>query len=88
MSEPARPLPVAGTVEPPRPLPAVCRKLRTKRAFGVFAPNGDLAAWQEGLSNAAVYWCLETLENVGPDDTFVHAHHCLAGRSCFRPCDA
>jgi len=79
-------LPIAGIVEPPRPLPAVCRKLRTKRAFGAFAPSG-LAGWQEGLSTAAIYWCLETMENVGPDDTFVHAHHCQAGRSCYRPCD-
>jgi hypothetical protein len=61
----------------------VCRRLRTKTAFGSF--RGKLYAWQSGHSTTAVYWCLRTMETVGPDDTFAHPHACLSGRGCFEP---
>lgn len=59
----------------------VCRRLRTKTAFGSF--RGKLYAWQSGRSTTAVYWCLRTMETVGPDDSFAHPHACLSGRGCF-----
>jgi hypothetical protein len=59
----------------------VCRRLRTKTAFGTF--RGNLYSWQSGRSTTAVYWCLRTMETVGPDDTFAHPHACLSGRGCF-----
>lgn len=61
----------------------VCRRLRTKRAFGSF--HGNLYSWQSGDSTTAVYWCLRTMETVGPDDGFAHPHACTSGRECFVP---
>ncbi len=61
----------------------VCRLLRTKTAFGKF--RGGAYSWQSGRSTTAVYWCLRTMENVGPDDGYTHPHTCRAGRSCFEP---
>ena len=60
---------------------AVCRMLRTKTAFGTF--RGHLYAWQSGRSTTAVYWCLRTMETVGPDDDYTHPHACCKGRGCF-----
>lgn len=61
----------------------VCRRLRTKTAFGTF--RGNLYSWQSGRSTTAVYWCLRTMETVGPDDGYAHPHACLRGRGCFEP---
>jgi hypothetical protein len=61
----------------------VCRRLRTKKAFGSF--RGNLYSWQSGSSTTAVYWCLRTMETVGPDDDYAHPHACLRGRGCFEP---
>jgi hypothetical protein len=63
----------------------VCRRLRTKSAFG--AVVSDEAAWQSGASTTAVYWCLDTMEPVGPDDDSVDAHRCRSGRECFHSSD-
>ncbi len=68
----------AGTV------PVVCRMLRTKRGFG--SPMGG-AAWQDGVSTTAAYWCLRTMEPAGPDDGYAHPRVCGEGRSCFLPPD-
>lgn len=59
----------------------VCRRLRTKKAFGSF--HGNLYSWQSGDSTTAVYWCLRTMETVGPDDGFAHPHACVGGRECY-----
>jgi hypothetical protein len=59
----------------------VCRMLRTKTAFGTF--RGNMYAWQSGRSTTAVYWCLRTMETVGPDDDYTHPHTCREGRGCF-----
>lgn len=61
--------------------PVVCRYLRTKMAFGSFAP--DVPDWRLGDSSTAVYWCLCTMESAGPDEDFAHAKKCRAGRRCF-----
>jgi len=61
----------------------VCRRLRTKKSFGSF--QGNLYSWQSGASTTAVYWCLRTMETVGPDDGYAHPHACLSGRDCFDP---
>jgi hypothetical protein len=63
--------------------PVVCRKLRTKVAFG--SPHPGLRDWRYGDSTTAVYWCLVTMETGGPDDGFAHPHCCQAGRGCFVP---
>jgi hypothetical protein len=61
--------------------PVVCPMLRTKTAFGTFV---DRDAWQEGNSSTAVYWCLRTMETVGPDEALAHPQSCCAGRSCYQ----
>lgn len=58
----------------------VCRKLRTKLAFGTLEGVPD---WRDGESSEASYWCLRTLESFGPDGSFSHPHRCGSGRSCF-----
>ncbi|EYF02956.1 hypothetical protein [Chondromyces apiculatus] len=63
--------------------PVVCRKLRTKQAFG--SPHPGLLDWRHGHSSTAVYWCLSTMETAGPDDSYAHPHGCRAGRSCYLP---
>lgn len=60
--------------------PVVCRKLRTKMAFGSIEGRRD---WRHGESSTAVYWCLVTMESAGPDDGFAHPHGCQSGRRCF-----
>lgn len=60
--------------------PVVCRKLRTKMAFGALQGVED---WRFGESTTATYWCLRTMETAGPDDSFCHPHSCQQGRSCF-----
>ena len=62
--------------------PVVCRKLRTKLAFSSLEGLGD---WRHGDSTTAAYWCLRTMEPVGPDDSFSHPHSCQSGRACFTP---
>jgi hypothetical protein len=65
-----------------RPMPVVCRHLRSKGAGVVY---GDPVRWESGYFPNAVFWCLTTVEPVGPDDGLVHPHACIAGRACF--CD-
>jgi hypothetical protein len=55
--------------------------LRTKTAFG------SSEEWKRGDSTTANYWCLNTMEAVGPDDNFVHPHACGARRCCFQDPD-
>jgi hypothetical protein len=62
-------------------LPEVCDMLRTKTAFG---NHIGYRPWQKGESATAVYWCLQTMSTVGPDDQFVHAKSCCDGRVCFQ----
>lgn len=66
-------------------LPVVCFCLRTKEAFGIM--EGNPAPWQAGEMTSASYWCLKTMDAVGPDDQIVHAKDCRAGRGCFRDPD-
>jgi hypothetical protein len=61
-------------------LPVVCRKLRTKLAFGSLE---GLTDWRFGDSTTAAYWCLRTMEQFGPDGSFSHPHGCHSGRGCF-----
>jgi hypothetical protein len=66
-------------------VPVVCRKLRTKTAFGTL--EGLTRDWREGASSTAVFWCLRTMETWGLDQRPAHAAQCRAGRACFEPPD-
>jgi hypothetical protein len=70
----------------PTDAPAVCRLLRTKKYFGDYS-DSDIPPWHAGASTTAIFWCLETMQSVGPDDGLVHANSCRAdcGRLCFKP---
>jgi len=70
---------------PAEELPAVCRFLRTKTAFGASTGHDP---WQFGGSSTAAYWCLETMSSAGPDDQLALPASCCSGRSCFRSRDA
>jgi hypothetical protein len=59
----------------------VCRFLRARSGYGG-APLDD-APWESGESAVESYWCLRTMEPVGPDDGLVHAKECRVGRGCF-----
>jgi hypothetical protein len=61
--------------------PVVCRFLRTKAAFGAVVGEDP---WQTGDSSTHVYWCLGTMEPVGPDEGLAHPHPCRSGRPCFQ----
>lgn len=63
----------------------VCRRLRTKTAFGTLVGDCSLEAapWESGASTTAVYWCLGTMSSCGPDDQLAHPHECRGGRSCY-----
>lgn len=64
----------------------VCRKLRTKTAFGTL--EGLAHDWREGRSTTAVYWCLRTMETWGTDDRIAEPLACRRGRVCFASPDA
>jgi hypothetical protein len=66
-------------------LPIVCRKLRTKEAFGTI--EGLTRDWREGASSTAVFWCLRTMEPWGLDQRPAHATKCREGRACFEASD-
>ena len=66
-------------------LPVVCEHLRAKGAFGLL--GGEAVPWQSGEYTNATYWCLCTMDAVGPDDRVAHAQDCRAGRPCFRTFD-
>jgi hypothetical protein len=80
-------LPVQGEPPPAPPAltPTVCRKLRTKTAFGTL--EGLARDWREGASSTAVFWCLRTMETWGTDERPAHAADCRRGRACFAPAD-
>ncbi len=65
-----------------RSLPAVCRLLRTKTAYGADEAG---ALWKLGDSTTATYWCLATMEPFGVDDRYCHPHTCTRGRACYEP---
>ena len=68
--------------------PVVCRRLRTKTAFGTLVGDTtEIAPWVLGASTTAVYWCLATMTSCGPDDALAHPHACTEGRGCFKSLD-
>ena len=61
--------------------PAVCRRLRSKGTPGV--QYEAFVSFDAGYVSTATFWCLATAEPVGPDDSYVHPHACVAPRACF-----
>ena len=69
------------SAEPIEPAPAtVCRRIRSKGAGVIY---GSRVQFDNGFYSSAVFWCLATVEPVGPDDGIVHPHACTSERSCF-----
>ncbi len=60
-------------------LPGLCRHLRTKRYY--YGSTDEVLEVAE-LSTTAQFWCLRTMRVVGPDEGYVTAAACRAGRSC------
>jgi hypothetical protein len=63
--------------------PIVCRRLRSKGIPGV--SYEDSVSFDAGNVSTATFWCTATADAVGPDDSYVHPHACVAGRTCFEP---
>ena len=63
--------------------PIVCRRLRSKGTPGV-TYEGNVS-FDAGYVSTATFWCTATAGAVGPDDSYVHPHACVAGRICFEP---
>jgi hypothetical protein len=63
------------------PTPVVCALLRSR---GGNDDHFDGVDWRFGRSMTANYWCLATMESVGPDEHFAHAQECREGRRCFK----
>jgi hypothetical protein len=61
-------------------VPTVCTMLRTR---GGTDDQFDGVDWRHGRSMTAAYWCLATMESVGPDEQYAHAQQCRQGRRCF-----
>jgi len=69
----------------PVPDPAErCRQLRTKMMF--VATDWEVRA-ADYPSTTATYWCLKTMEAVGPDGFPAELDGCRAGRTCHEPQD-
>jgi hypothetical protein len=78
-------LPVDNSSSSSQAIPALCKMLRTKTAFGLYEGDPEHEAWELATSRTAVYWCLRTMQTAGPDDQFVHPESCREGRSCYQP---
>jgi hypothetical protein len=63
--------------------PIVCRRLRSKGIPGV--SYEDSVSFDAGYVSTATFWCTATAGAIGPDDSYVHPHACVAGRICFEP---
>lgn len=62
---------------------APCRHLRNKGMYVYTDGASDEAADD---FDSAVYWCLQTMKNFGPDDEMVGGHECRdPSRSCYEP---
>jgi hypothetical protein len=70
-------LPIAESIASP------CRHLRTKGMY-VFSDGPPEGGDDE--DDHAIYWCLKTMKNFGPDDEMVGGRECReASRSCYEP---
>ena len=57
-----------------------CRCLRTKQMYVQGFEAVDL---ENTASSTAVYWCVQTMTPVGPDDDQVLPDRCTPGRNCY-----
>jgi hypothetical protein len=60
--------------------PTVCRRLRSRGTPGI-SYEGSVS-FDAGYISTATFWCTATASAVGPDDSYVHPHACVAGRIC------
>ena len=62
---------------------APCRHLRNK---GMYVFTDGTNEDDADDFDSAVYWCLQTMKNFGPDDEMVGGRECRdASRSCYEP---
>lgn len=62
--------------------PPVCKNLRTKVSY---VPADRSPDYLRESSPTAQYWCLRTMQSLGPDDRVVCPEECQTGRKCFVP---
>jgi hypothetical protein len=62
---------------------AQCRFLRTK---GMYVYTDGSADQNDGDYDNSIYWCLQTMKDLGPDDEMVTRQECRnPARSCYEP---
>ena len=65
----------------------ICKNLRTKMYYVNVADSQNAIA-NEVDTFATQYWCLKTMQPVGPDEGYVHRDKCCnASRKCFESTD-
>ena len=65
----------------------ICKNLRTKMYYVNVANSQEAIANEEDISSTQ-YWCLKTMQPIGPDDGYVHRDKCCSpSRKCFEPPD-
>jgi len=70
-------LPVVETAGPP------CRHLRNK---GMYVYTDGLGGESHDDYDNTIYWCLQTMKDLGPDDDTVGGEECCrTSRSCYEP---
>lgn len=57
-----------------------CRCLRTKQ---MYVQGFDAVDLEVTASTTAVYWCVQTMTPVGPDDDQATPDRCTPDRSCY-----
>jgi len=77
--------PADGVRIPEEGIPGFCIHLRTKRYY---YGSIDQVLEVADLSTTAQFWCLRTMQVVGPDEEVVSPRTCRAGRSCCVPPEA
>jgi hypothetical protein len=60
-----------------------CKYLRAKNPYGTL--EGGENPWYLLDEALMTYWCLRSMNAVGPDESYVEPRKCTAGRSCFCP---
>jgi hypothetical protein len=61
----------------------ICKNLRTKMYY-VQVAQGQNSITGETDDSTTQYWCLKTLQPIGPDDQFVNRDSCCKfSRTCF-----
>jgi len=58
-----------------------CRHFKSESEH--FPPATNTSYWQGGSPTTRQYWCIQTMNTIGPDSGLVNGNYCKEGRVCF-----